>query len=36
MKHTDFLTSRAFIEVDLKALRHNATILQSAMPQNCR
>lgn len=36
MKPTDFLTSRAFIEVDLKALRHNAELLQSAMPQNCR
>ncbi len=36
MNDTDFHTDRAFIELDLKALRHNAEILQNAMPQNCR
>lgn len=36
MKNTDILTSRAFIEIDLNALRHNAEILQNAMPKNCQ
>ncbi len=36
MKNSDIRTSRAWIEVDLKALRHNAALLQTAMPEGCR
>lgn len=36
MNDTEIYTDRAFIEVDLKALRHNAKILQNAVPRNCR
>lgn len=29
-------TARAWIELDLDALRHNARVLQAALPENCR
>lgn len=36
MNYTDYHTDRAWIEVNLKALQHNAEILQNSMPENCR
>ena len=35
-QHTDYQTERAWIEINRNHLRHNAAVLQRAMPPTCR